>query len=289
MNKKTFQIGESMESLDVFNGRKWYEFGDSHESYRVRSSYVQLDKKPDEETLNKWFSRISRSMKYANDHFEMHVFLIFILEENITYEYQITESCIKENIHYEIVSLEKDIMPRIEKRFSEYWINLVDKSVKIRRIIETLCDKKMTIATMESCTGGQLASDITSQSGASEVLRESYVTYCNDAKIKFGVPKEIIEQYSVYSYETAVAMAKAVSKCANANIGIGVTGQLGRIDPNNPGISDNQIWYAINVNDCFCVSRKLFILENMSREEKKRIVTREIIDTLEKVLSKKGI
>jgi PncC family amidohydrolase len=150
--------------------------------------------------------------------------------------------------------------------------------------MKKMSSSNMKLATMESCTGGQLASDITSVSNASEILQESYVTYSNEAKIKLGVPKEVIEKYSVYSYETANEMAKAVFKFADVYVGIGVTGQLGRIDPNNPGISDNQVWYAIYVNG-FCFSRKLFIIRDCTRAEKKKIITRDIIETLYGILN----
>ena len=112
-------------------------------------------------------------------------------------------------------------------------------------IVEKLIEKGLTVATMESCTGGGIANVITNVSGASAILSESYVTYSNDAKIKQGVRASVIEKHTVYSMETAVEMANAVMKRANADFGIGVTGQLGRIDPNNPVKSLNIVWFAI--------------------------------------------
>ena len=79
-------------------------------------------------------------------------------------------------------------------------------------IVKKLIEKKLTISTMESCTGGGIANEITNISGASEVLKVSYVTYSNEAKIKFGVPEKIIEKYTVYSKETAIEMAKAAKE-----------------------------------------------------------------------------
>jgi PncC family amidohydrolase len=63
-------------------------------------------------------------------------------------------------------------------------------------IVNKLIENNLTIATMESCTGGGVANEITSISGASAVIKESYVTYCNEAKIKQGVPAETIEKYT---------------------------------------------------------------------------------------------
>lgn len=76
------------------------------------------------------------------------------------------------------------------------------------KIVEKLKKQNKTIAFMESCTGGLLANSITNVSGASEIIKISLVTYSNEYKIKFGVDKNVIEKYTVYSAETAKEMAK---------------------------------------------------------------------------------
>ena len=112
-------------------------------------------------------------------------------------------------------------------------------------IVNVLIERGLTVATMESCTGGGVANVITNVSGASAILSESYVTYSNEAKIKQGVRASVVEKHTVYSMETAVEMAKVVRSRANTDFGIGVTGQLGRIDPNNPVNTLNIVWFAI--------------------------------------------
>ena len=92
------------------------------------------------------------------------------------------------------------------------------------KIVEKLKKQNKTIAFMESCTGGLLANSITNVSGASEIIKISLVTYSNEYKIKFGVDKNVIEKYTVYSAETAKEMAKNVANFANSNIGVGITG-----------------------------------------------------------------
>ena len=100
-------------------------------------------------------------------------------------------------------------------------------------LTKLLIEKNMTITTMESATSGQIASLITDTEGSSAILKGAFITYCNEAKIMQGVPAEILDKYTVYSKETAEAMAKACAKTYNANIGIGVTGTMGNIDPAN--------------------------------------------------------
>ena len=108
------------------------------------------------------------------------------------------------------------------------------------KLTKLLIEKNMTITTMESCTSGQLASLITDTEGASAVLKGAFVTYCNEAKIMQGVPEEIIEKHSVYSKETACAMADACRKAYNADIGVGITGTMGNVDPENANYSSDE-------------------------------------------------
>jgi PncC family amidohydrolase len=118
------------------------------------------------------------------------------------------------------------------------------------KLTKLLIEKNMTITTMESCTSGQLASLITDVEGASAVLKGAFVTYCNEAKIMQGVPEEIIEEYSVYSKETACAMADACRKAYNADIGVGVTGTMGNVDPENASTSvPGQVWFAFSLKE----------------------------------------
>lgn len=108
---------------------------------------------------------------------------------------------------------------------------------KFKIITKRLIEKGKTVSTMESATSGLIASLITDTQGASAVLKGAFVTYSNEAKIMQGVPPEIIEKYSVYSKETALSMAQACRKTYRADIGIGVTGTFGNVDPENESAS----------------------------------------------------
>lgn len=113
------------------------------------------------------------------------------------------------------------------------------------KIISKLDDLKRTIATMESCTGGALASEITNHPGASEVLKYSAVTYSNEYKIKMGVSEEVIDKYSVYSMETAIEMAKNISEFAVSDYGVGITGKINISDPSNRHGDNDIVFVAI--------------------------------------------
>lgn len=117
------------------------------------------------------------------------------------------------------------------------------------KLTKLLIEKQMTITTMESATSGQIASLITDTEGASAVMKGAFVTYSNQAKIMQGVPAEVIEKYSVYSEETAIAMAKSCAEIYKTNIGVGVTGTMGNIDPKNQDASvPGQVYFAIYID-----------------------------------------
>ena len=119
------------------------------------------------------------------------------------------------------------------------------KKIKtMKSLVKYLIENNKKISTMESCTGGEIASTITNIEGASNVFEFSAVTYSNEYKIKMGVNKEVINKYSVYSIETANEMSKTISKYTNANYSIGVTGQLKRKDPNNKTNEDETRTYT---------------------------------------------
>ncbi len=90
-----------------------------------------------------------------------------------------------------------------------------------------LGDKHLTLATMESCTGGLLASTITDVPGSSDYFKGGLVTYTNEAKIAYGVKPDLIERHGAVSPQVAADMARAARAGLAADIGIGITGVAG--------------------------------------------------------------
>ena len=96
------------------------------------------------------------------------------------------------------------------------------------KIVKLLTKNKLTLSFAESCTGGLLASSITSISGSSKVFNMGFVTYSNKAKVKLlKVPKKTITKYGAVSYETCLSMVKNLSKISKSNISISITGVAG--------------------------------------------------------------
>ena len=98
----------------------------------------------------------------------------------------------------------------------------------MKSLVKKLTKKKLKISFAESCTGGLLASSITSISGSSKIFNLGLITYSNQAKIKFlNVNKSIIKKYGAVSYECCLSMVNNLSKISKANINVSITGIAG--------------------------------------------------------------
>lgn len=160
---------------------------------------------------------------------------------------------------------------------------------KYEEFTRLLIEKGLSITTMESATSGQIASLITDTQGASAIFKGALITYSNSAKIQMGVPAEIIEKYSVYSKETAMAMAKVCRNKFMANIGIGVTGTMGNIDPANKQASvPGQVYFAISTEN----REESFFVELSAQENRlayKLAVAELVLEECKKIVLNKVV
>ena len=98
----------------------------------------------------------------------------------------------------------------------------------MKSLINQIIKKKIKVSVAESCTGGLLASAITSINGASKIFNLGLITYSNQAKIKIlKVNKKIIERYGAVSHECCHAMVNNLSKISKAKINVSITGIAG--------------------------------------------------------------
>ena len=95
-------------------------------------------------------------------------------------------------------------------------------------VVRLLKQRKQTLATAESCTGGWIANKITNVSGASEVFLAGYVTYANAAKSDLlSVDPKLIDKHGAVSEAVARAMAEGARVRAASNYGLATTGIAG--------------------------------------------------------------
>lgn len=99
---------------------------------------------------------------------------------------------------------------------------------KSEELVSLLIDKGHTISFAESCTGGMAAASIVDVADASKVLNASFVTYANEAKIKYAnVSGETLDKYGAVSEQTAGEMAEGTARANNADVAVGISGIAG--------------------------------------------------------------
>ena len=107
-----------------------------------------------------------------------------------------------------------------------------------RALLEAACDRELSIATAESCTGGLLASLLTDVEGASHAFERGFVVYTNEAKSEMlGIPLDLIEREGPVSEAVARAMSEGALANSHADVALSVTGFAGRGAPGDePGL-----------------------------------------------------
>lgn len=103
-----------------------------------------------------------------------------------------------------------------------------DTQALARSVIVSAKEKKLTLATAESCTGGLIAACLTDVPGASAVFMRGFVTYTNEAKTELlDVPAALFEEVGAVSEEVARAMAEGAVRAAGVDLACAVTGIAG--------------------------------------------------------------
>ncbi|MBQ9778785.1 MAG: competence/damage-inducible protein A [Clostridia bacterium] len=108
------------------------------------------------------------------------------------------------------------------------FIYAIDTPTPEAALVERLLERKMTVATAESCTGGLIAKRITDIPGSSAALVGGAVTYQTHTKTTLlGVPAELIEQHGVVSAPVAEQMALAAREVFGSDLAVSTTGFAG--------------------------------------------------------------
>ena len=148
----------------------------------------------------------------------------------------------------------------------------------MKNLVKILTKKRLKIAFAESCTGGMLASEITSISGASKVFGIGLVTYSNQAKITvLKVNKNIIQKYGAVSPQCCEAMVKNLSKISKAQINVSITGIAGP----NGGTKKKPVglvYIGVKKNN------KIFITKNLFKEKNRKAIQKSTIRRTFKII-----
>ncbi len=172
----------------------------------------------------------------------------------------------KGETHEEAEELTKPLMDEICNVLKDYVYGIDANSLE-EVVVSLLKEKKLTIATAESCTGGYISKRLTDIPGASEVFLGGLVTYSNESKINLlGVNAETIEKRGAVSRETAYEMASKVAEKMGADIGVGITGIAGP-----GGGSEEKPVGLVYAGVCFKGETEVFELPRRKNSTRERI------------------
>ena len=140
-----------------------------------------------------------------------------------------------------------------------------------QKIVNLLTQKKLNISFAESCTGGLLASSITSISGSSKVFTLGLVTYSNNAKINIlKVPQNIISRHGAVSHQTCMYMVRNLNRISKTDIAVSITGVAGP----NGGTKKKPVGLVyIGIKK----GNKIIIIKNLFKSKKRKSIQRSTV------------
>ena len=142
------------------------------------------------------------------------------------------------------------INPVIEKIRERLGSNLyaLDGETLEQTVAQLLIENNISISTVESCTGGMLASKLVNIPGISKVFENGFITYSNQSKIDvLGVSPDTIDTYGAVSKETALELVKCLVKKTGARAGVSITGIAGP-DGGTPEKPAGSVYIAISLD-----------------------------------------
>lgn len=188
----------------------------------------------------------------------------------------------KAKTHDKAVKLIEPIEKEIKDRLGDNVYATEDISIE-DVVAKLLIQKKLTISTAESCTGGMIASTLINYPGISEVFLEGAVTYSNEAKHnRLGVNNDTLDKYGAVSEETAREMAIGIAKTARTDVSIvttGIAGPDGGTEEKPVGL----VYIGVYVKGEVTVQRCIF---NGNRSRVRQQATTTGLDMLRRILSK---
>lgn len=167
------------------------------------------------------------------------------------------------------------IISELEKRFGNKIYTTNEDETLEEVVVGLLVDKNLTLSCAESCTGGLLSGRIVNVAGVSDVFTEGFITYSNQAKIKYlNVKPSTLEKYGAVSEHTAKEMAIGAAKVSGCKVCIAITGIAG------PGGGSEDKPVGLVYISCY-VDGKIFVNKNNFRGNREMIRERSVVAALD--------
>lgn len=181
----------------------------------------------------------------------------------------------------ELDSMIDGVEAKIKGILGDYVYGINDDTLH-KVVVKMLIDRKLTLGTAESCTGGMLGSRITEIPGSSAIYKFGAVTYSNEAKVKIlNVNQQTLDSFGAVSEQTAKEMAQGIIKVGNTDLGISITGIAG------PGGGTEQkpvglVYIALAYKDFLKCDKFLF---NGNREKNRLLACKNALDMIRRFVT----
>jgi nicotinamide-nucleotide amidase len=159
-----------------------------------------------------------------------------------------------------VEELEQDIEAHFEtlKHLVKAW-KIADRDLSLEEVVSQLLkERKKTVATAESCTGGYIAHLITSKPGSSAIYNGSVISYSNEVKENvLHVRPGTLQQYGAVSEQTVIEMAQGILTAIKADYAIATSGIMGP-EGGSPEKPVGTVWIAVGTKERIKASKHHF-------------------------------
>lgn len=167
------------------------------------------------------------------------------------------------------------VLKELKRRFGDNIYTVNEEETLEEVVVKLLKQNDLTLSTAESCTGGLLAGRIVNVAGVSDVFKEGFITYANEAKMHLlGVKKETLEQYGAVSEQTAREMVEGAIRVAGTDAAIAITGIAGP-----DGGTESKPVGLVYIS-C-CIKEKLVVKECRFKGNRQKIREQSVIYALD--------
>lgn len=167
------------------------------------------------------------------------------------------------------------VVDELYRRFGDFIYTTKEEETLEEVTVRLLKERGLTLAIAESCTGGLLTGRLVNVPGVSEILKEGFVTYSNEAKMKYlGVSPDTLQNHGAVSAQTAEEMVRGVAKAAGSSAAITTTGIAGP-DGGTPEKPVGLVYIACLIND------KVTVKELRLRGNRMKIRDQSVIHALD--------
>jgi len=179
------------------------------------------------------------------------------------------------NSSKEAEQLLEPVISQLQARFANNIYSLIEEETLEEVVVRLLSDHNLTLSCAESCTGGLVAGRIINVAGVSDIFTEGFITYSNQAKMKYlNVKESTLKAYGAVSEQVAKEMAIGAAKASSSNVSVAITGIAG------PGGGTEEKPVGLVYISCF-IDGEVFVNKYNFRGNREKVREQSVIAAID--------